>query len=83
MLYMIELRYPVEQRDQALRYFLQHGTIGYDGKVTLTGAWVATQDHVAYAVVASNDPDEMAKACAPLEKFGEVSFRPVTSVDQL
>ena len=83
MLYMIELRYPVERRDQALRYFLQHGTIGYDGKVTLTGAWVATHDHVAYAVVETHDLDELTKACAPLEQFGEVIFRPVTSVDQL
>lgn len=83
MLYMIELRYPIEMRDKALRYFLQHGTVGYDGKVTLTGAWVATQDRVAYAVVEAQDPDELTKACAPLTQFGDVSFRPVTSVDQL
>jgi hypothetical protein len=83
MFYMVELRYPVEHRDQALRYFLKHGTIGYDGKVSLAGAWVATQHHIAYAVVETQSPDELAKACAPLEQFGEVSFRPVTSVDQL
>lgn len=83
MLYMVELRYPVEQRDQALRYFLKHGTIGYDGKVTLTSAWVATQDHIAYAVVEAHDREELAKACAPLEQFGKVAVRPVTSVEQL
>ena len=83
MLYMIELRYPIEQRDKALRYFLQHGTVGYDGRVTLVAAWVATHDHIAYAVVEANEHDELTKACLPLEQFGEVTFRGVTSVDQL
>lgn len=83
MLYMIELQYPLENRDDALRYFLQHGTVGYDGRVTLIGAWVATHERIAYAVVEAPDPDEISKACVPLEQFGEISFRPVTSVDQL
>ena len=83
MQYMVELKYPLENRDEALKYFLQHGTIGYEGKVTLAGAWVATQDRIAYAVVESGDLAEVEKACAPLKAFGDVTFRPVTSVDQL
>ncbi len=83
MQYMVELKYPVEQRDEALKYFLQHGTIGYEGRVTLAEAWVATQDRVAYAIVESSELAELEKACAPLRAFGDVTFRPVTSVDQL
>ena len=83
MQYMVELRYPLEHRDEALKYFLQHGTIGYEGKVTLASAWVATQDRIAYAIVESGDLAELEKACAPLRAFGDVAFRSVTSVDQL
>lgn len=83
MPYMIDLKYAPEHRDAALRYFWEHGATHYAGDVTLKGAWVATQDRVAYALVDAANADEVAKACAPLEQFGEVGFRHVTSVDQL
>jgi hypothetical protein len=83
MLYMIELHYSREHRDATLRYFWEHGSTHYEGKVTLTGAWVATQDLIAYALVDAADPDKIAEACAPLAQFGDVSFRHVTSVDEI
>ncbi len=83
MLYMVELHYAQENRDAALRYFWEHGATHYEGNVTLEGAWVATQDLIAYALVDAANANEVAKACAPLDQFGEVSFRPVMSVDQL
>jgi hypothetical protein len=83
MLYMVELTYSREQRDAALGYFWEHGLTGYESKVTVKGAWVATQDRIAYALVDAADPDEMSKACVSLEQFGEVSHRRVTSADQI
>ena len=83
MLYMVQLHYSNEQRDAALRYFLEHGAIGYEGKVTLLDAWVATDQHVAYAIVKAERREEIDKACAPLEQFGEVKCNAVTSADQL
>ena len=83
MLYMVELRYSREHRDEALRYFWEHGATHYEGNVTVTGAWVGTQDQIAYALVEAADPDELAKACGPIGQFGDVSFRNVTSVDQI
>ena len=83
MLYMIQLQYSQEHRDAALRYFWEHGSTHYAGDVTVKGAWVATRELIAYALVHAVDPDEVAKACAPLEQFGKVEYRHVTSVDQL
>jgi hypothetical protein len=83
MLYMVELRYAHEHRDVALRHFWEHGSTHYEGKVTVNGAWVATQDLIAYALVDAADPDEIAKACEPLGQFGDVSFRHVTSLEQI
>lgn len=83
MLYMVELRYTHEQRDAALRYFWEHGATHYGGKVTLNGAWVATQDLIAYALVEATGEDEVSQACEPLREFGEVSFRHVTGADQI
>ncbi|MGI9474086.1 MAG: DUF3303 family protein [Rubripirellula sp.] len=83
MLYMVELKYPEEHRDSALDYFWKHGATHYEGKVTLEGAWVATQDFIAYAVVSTKAVEEVEKACEPLREFGEVSYRKVSSLDQL
>jgi hypothetical protein len=81
MLYMVELRYSREHRDAALQYFWEHGATHYEGDVTLRGAWVATQDHVGYALVDAANADGIAAACKPLEQFGSVSYRQVSSVD--
>ena len=83
MLYMIELQYSPEHRDAALRYFWEHGSTHYVGEMTVKGAWVATREFVAYALVNAADAGEVAQACAPLEQFGKVDYRHVTSVDQL
>ena len=83
MLYMIELHYSPEHRDAALRYFLDHGTTHYEGKVTLQDGWVATKDCVAYMLVRTNDVEEVDKACEPLKQFGEIYYRPVTSTDEI
>ncbi len=83
MLYMIEIRYTHEHRTGMLEYFWQHGTTHYEGKVTIQGAWVATQEHVAYALVKSSDDQEVEKACAPLREFGDVTIRQVTSSDEI
>ena len=83
MLYMLEIRYTREQRDDALSYFWTHGTTHYEGKVTLKGAWVATHDQIAFAVVDAADEDEMVKAAAPLKQFGDVIFVKVTSIDEI
>ena len=83
MLYMVELHYTHEHRDEALRYFWEHGSTHYEGKVTVNGAWVATQDRIAYALVEAVDPDAIAEACEPLAHFGDVNFWHVTSVDEI
>ena len=83
MLYMVEFRYGVEQRDQALGYVMQHGTIGYAGNATLRSAWVATQDHIAYALVEAKDEDELEQACGPMREFGDFSFHEVYNLEQL
>ena len=83
MHYMVELHYSHEHRDAALDYFWEHGSTHYEGKVTVNGAWVATQDMIAYALVDAAEPDDVSKACEPLAKYGHVSFRHVTSVDEI
>jgi hypothetical protein len=83
MLYMIELHYSQEHRDAARRYFWEHGTTHYEGELTIKGAWVATREMIGYALVDAASPDDVAKSCAPLEQFGNVEYRHVTSADQL
>jgi len=62
MLYMVELHYSHEHRDDALKYFLEHGATHYEGNITVQNAWVATRDHVAYALVRTPSGDEVDKA---------------------
>ena len=83
MLYMVELRYDKERRDEALGYLWEHGSTLYEAKVTVKDAWVATEDLIAYAVVDAADPEAIAKASKPLEEYGDVSYRHVNSVHEL
>jgi len=83
MLHMIELHYTQDQREQALNYFQKHGMTNYEGDVFVQELWVATEDRIAYAVVESNDPKEVEKACSPLTQFGNVTSRAIISADQL
>ena len=83
MLYMVELRYAEEHRDEALGFFWKHGSILYDSKVTVKEVWVATQDRVAYALVEAADPEAIAKASKPLGDFGDVRYRHVNSAHEL
>ena len=83
MLYMIELNYLPEKRDEALKYFQEHGLTHFEEGVAIEGAWVATHEHVAYVLATSKETAQLEKACEPLAQFGTVSLRPVTDVDQI
>ncbi len=83
MLHMIELRYPLQQRDELLQYFQERGVTHHEAGVVLKGAWVATKDRVAYALVESRDAEQFEKSCRPLEQLGEVSTRQVIDAEQV
>lgn len=83
MLYMIELHFDDTHRDAALDYFWKHGTNNYEGNVSVKKLWVASQDRIAYALIAGREASEVDKACSPLSKFGKVAIRPVVSSDDL
>lgn len=83
MHYMVELHYSPEHRDAALKYFLDHGATHYEGNISVESTWVATRDHVAYALVRTRNSNEVEKATKPLKKFGTIFFRHVTSTDEI
>ncbi|MDH3717620.1 MAG: hypothetical protein OES79_05805 [Planctomycetota bacterium] len=83
MLYMVELHYRPEQRDEALKYFQAHGLTHYEGGVSIKDAWVATRDHIAYVVASSNDAARLEQSCEPLSGFGTLTIRPVTDMDRI
>ena len=83
MLYMLELRYSTDTRDEALRYFQEHGVTHYEGGVEVQGLWVATRDHVAYVLVQSEDSGHLDQACGPLARFGTLTRRLVTDSEQI
>ncbi len=83
MLYMVELHYNEDQREAVLRYFDKHGLTHYEQDITLQGAWVATQDRVAYLIAETDDPKNIAKAAEPLSAFGKVKFRAVIKAEQI
>ena len=80
---MVQLQYGQQQREAALRYFWEHGNTLYDSHVTVKDVWVATGDRVAYALVDAADADAIAAASQPLQKFGVVQYRNVTSIHEL
>jgi hypothetical protein len=80
---MVELHYSPEQRDQALGYFYEHGFTHYTGSLAIQGAWIATQERVAYVLVESSEVEELERACVPLKQFGQVIYRAVTDVQQI
>ena len=83
MLYMVEFQYDEKHRNEALEYFWKHGTTNYEGKVVVKGAWVATQQHIGYALIESENDQEVEKACAPISGIGSIVFRQVTSTDEI
>ena len=83
MLFMVELHYELEHRDEALSYFWEHGSTHYFGHVVVESAWVASQERVAYAVVRADGREELSNACEPLERFGKCHIREVMNVHQL
>lgn len=83
MLYMVEIQYDDQHRDQALEYFWRHGATNYEGKVVVKGAWVATHDKVGYALIASENDEEVRKACGPLNHIATIHYRQVTSTDEI
>jgi hypothetical protein len=83
MLYMVELHYQENQREAALSYFEAHGVTHYEQDIAIQGAWVATQDRIAYLVAETDDAEYMKKAVMPLAVFGEVAFRPVIQAEQI
>ena len=83
MHFMVELRYRKEHRETALKYFWEHGATQYEGHITLKEGWAATQDQIAYVLVEGEDKDAVAAACEPMKEFGDVSFRVVTSFDEM
>ena len=83
MHFMVELHYQKQHREAALKYFWEHGTTHYDAHVTVQEGWVATQDRIAYVLVEGDNADAVAVACEPMNEFGNVSFRVVTSFDEM
>ena len=83
MLYMVELHYQESQREAALSYFEEHGVTHYEQDIAIKGAWVATQDRIAYLVAETDDVENMKTAIVPLSVFGEVAFRPVIQAEQI
>ena len=83
MLYMVELNYRADQNAEALRFFDEHGITHYEQEIVVQGAWVATEDCIAYLLVESADDAEVASATAPLAQFGQVMFRTVVKAEQL
>ena len=59
------------------------GVASHDAKVTVKDVWVATEDMIAYALVDAADPEAMAIATQPLEEYGDVCYRHVTSAKEL
>ena len=82
MLYMVELHYAMEHRDEALAYFWEHGSTHYAGQVAVKDAWISTQDQVAYALVKATNRREIDTACDPLGKFGKIIIREVLAASQ-
>jgi len=80
---MLQLQYEEQQSQAALRYLWRHGTTLYEAHVTVKEVWVATEDRVAYALVDAADGEAVAAASQPLQKFGDVLYRQVTSVHEL
>ena len=83
MLFLVELKYAYEHREEVLRFFWEHGATRYQGSVALKGAWVATQERIVYALVEAADADEIAQAGEPLAQFGTLTIRQVTSVEDI
>jgi hypothetical protein len=80
---MAELRYDDEHRGEVLDYFWKHGVSNYEGKIVLKDAWVATHERIGYALIESENDQEVEKACAPLNRIGSITFRQVTSTDEI
>ncbi len=49
----------------------------------MKGAWVATHEKIGYALVESENDEEVEKACAPMKSIGEITYRRVTSSDEI
>ncbi len=83
MLYMVQLDFDRNQRENLLGYFQERGLTHYEEAVVLKGAWVSVKEGKAYVLVQSKDVAEVEKACARLTQFAKINFCSVFDVQQL
>ncbi len=82
MLFMVEVRYRRETRDEAFNYFEQHGVSGYQAGLTVEALWVASSDFLAYAVVRADDHAAVEHVIQDLKPLAEVQIRPIVGMDE-
>lgn len=80
MLYMVELQYSQEKRDELTRYFEQRGVTGHGTRIVVKGAWVSRSRH-CYILVSAGDADSFKEMCHSWSQFGEVTSTPVVDID--
>ena len=83
MLYLVELHYSRDMRDPLLTYFDEHGVTPDQPGVSVVEGWVATEDFIAYLIVKADSSAHLEMAVRSLEKFGRVTHRHVTSIEDL
>lgn len=83
MLYMVQIEYPREQRDALFAYFENHGVTGYTLGVELSGAWVAPDERVAFALVKVANVAAFETERERLTQFGTVTSRHVLNAEDL
>lgn len=83
MLYMVQLDFDRDQRENLLGYFQERGLTHYEEDVVLQGAWVSVKEGKAYVLVQSKDAAEVEKGCARLPQFAKISFCSVLDAQQL
>ena len=83
MLFMVQIEYTREQRDDLFAYFENHGVTGYSLGVELSGAWVAPEDRVAFALVKVANVVAFETERGRLTQFGNVTSRHVLNAEDI
>ena len=82
MLYIVQLRYRMEDSEDLRDHFEQRGITGHGDGVVLKGAWVSASRQ-GFLLLDAKSEDCVQHVCSDLSRFGQLSLTPVISLDQI
>jgi hypothetical protein len=76
MKFHVQFTYKPSEREKLI-HFLRDGGLTAEGPLKLTGAWIAAQTGVGYALLETREAKAIYELCREWSEYGQVTVTPV------